>query len=269
MVNIVLYEPEIPMNTGNIMRTCAATNAKLHLIRPLGFAMTDSVIKRSGVNYIDKVNYILYDDFDDFLSKNKGTYYYLTRYGKKPQMSPENEAIYDYALEHPYDQENITELKLLGGANIPNIGVQTLINHKILDYDKLVKYFHCSESKVVIDSEFENIIYNWFRSKKNEDIFETINLLKSNGYLQKTDIEDNSNKISYCISGEVPGFKSKGEFIQYLKEKKPELMNVSSVTTDTNYLISSESGTSKVLKAKRYGIPILNSSEFLSRFGIK
>ena len=51
MVNIVLYEPEIPMNTGNIMRTCAATNAKLHLIRPLGFAMTDSVIKRSGVNY--------------------------------------------------------------------------------------------------------------------------------------------------------------------------------------------------------------------------
>ena len=83
MVNIVLYEPEIPMNTGNIMRTCAATNVKLHLIRPLGFAMTDSVIKRSGVNYIDKVDYTLYDDFDDFVSRNNGSFYFFTRYGKK------------------------------------------------------------------------------------------------------------------------------------------------------------------------------------------
>ena len=83
MVNIVLYEPEIPMNTGNIMRTCAATNAKLHLIRPLGFAMSDSVIKRSGVNYIDKVDYTLYDDYEDFVNKNNGEYYFFTRYGKK------------------------------------------------------------------------------------------------------------------------------------------------------------------------------------------
>ena len=83
MVNVVLYEPEIPENTGNIMRTCAATNTKLHLIRPLGFALSDSVIKRSGVNYIDKVEYILYDDFDDFLEKNVGDYYFFTRYGKK------------------------------------------------------------------------------------------------------------------------------------------------------------------------------------------
>ena len=83
MVNIVLFEPEIPENTGNIMRTCAATKAHLHLIRPLGFAMSDSVVKRSGVNYIDKVNYTLYDDFQDFAEKNKGEYYFFTRYGKK------------------------------------------------------------------------------------------------------------------------------------------------------------------------------------------
>ena len=83
MVNIVLFEPEIPENTGNIMRTCAATNTYLHLIRPLGFAMSDSVVKRSGVNYIDKVNYTLYDDFDDFLDKNQGELYFFTRYGKK------------------------------------------------------------------------------------------------------------------------------------------------------------------------------------------
>lgn len=84
MLNIVLYEPEIPENTGNIMRTCAATNARLHLIRPLGFKMDERSIKRSGVNYIDKVVYTMYDDFDDFCSKNPGEYYFMTRYGKKP-----------------------------------------------------------------------------------------------------------------------------------------------------------------------------------------
>ena len=98
MVNIVLFEPEIPENTGNIMRTCAATKAKLHLIRPLGFALSDSVVRRSGVNYIDKVNYTLYDDFDDFLKKNKGEYYFFTRYGKKPHtefdFSNSNKNIY-------------------------------------------------------------------------------------------------------------------------------------------------------------------------------
>ena len=98
MVNVVLYEPEIPENTGNIMRTCAATNTKLHLIRPLGFALSDSVIKRSGVNYIDKVEYTLYDDFDDFVAKNEGEYYFFTRYGKKAHsefdFSDKNKQIY-------------------------------------------------------------------------------------------------------------------------------------------------------------------------------
>ena len=83
MLNIVLYEPEIPENTGNIMRTCAATGAKLHLIRPLGFRLDATSIKRSGVNYIDKVDYTLYDDYEDFCSKNEGEYYFMTRYGKK------------------------------------------------------------------------------------------------------------------------------------------------------------------------------------------
>ena len=56
MINIVLYEPEIPENTGNIMRTCAGTNSQLHLIEPLGFIMDEKRIKRSGVNYIDRSN---------------------------------------------------------------------------------------------------------------------------------------------------------------------------------------------------------------------
>ena len=84
MINIVLYEPEIPENTGNIMRTCAGTNSKLHLIEPLGFALDEKKIKRSGVNYIEKVNYQRYLDFEDFQNSNQGEYYYFTRYGTKP-----------------------------------------------------------------------------------------------------------------------------------------------------------------------------------------
>ena len=87
MLNIVLYEPEIPTNTGNIMRTCVATNTKLHLIEPLGFSLDEKSIKRSGVNYIDKLEYYVYKNWDEFKSKNKGTYYYFTRYGKKPHTS--------------------------------------------------------------------------------------------------------------------------------------------------------------------------------------
>ena len=68
-INVVLVEPEIPQNTGNIMRTCVATNTKLHLIKPLGFSVDDAHLKRSGVNYIDNLNYEVYEDFEDFKSK--------------------------------------------------------------------------------------------------------------------------------------------------------------------------------------------------------
>lgn len=87
MINIVLYEPEIPQNTGNIMRTCVATNSKLHLIEPLGFKLDDKTIKRCGVNYIDNCDYKVYPNFEEFKKQNKGTYYYFTRYGKKPHSS--------------------------------------------------------------------------------------------------------------------------------------------------------------------------------------
>lgn len=98
MLNIVLFEPEIPENTGNVMRTCVATNTKLHLIKPLGFSLDEKKIKRSGVNYIQDCVYEVYDNIDDFYSKNKGEYYYLTRYGHKPHTdanySDVNENIY-------------------------------------------------------------------------------------------------------------------------------------------------------------------------------
>ena len=78
MIHVVLYQPEIPQNTGNIMRTCVATNTHLHLIKPLGFRLDEHSIKRSGVNYISKCHYTVYENYEDFKSKNSGTYYYLT-----------------------------------------------------------------------------------------------------------------------------------------------------------------------------------------------
>lgn len=87
MINVVLFEPEIPQNTGNIMRTCAGTDVNLHLIEPLGFKIDEKSIKRCGVNYIEYCNYKIYKNFDEFLENNKGKYYFFTRYGKKPHTS--------------------------------------------------------------------------------------------------------------------------------------------------------------------------------------
>ncbi len=80
-INIVLLEPEIPQNTGNIARTCAATGAALHLIRPLGFAIDDRKLKRAGLDYWDKLDITYYDDLADFYAKNPAAevYYYSTK----------------------------------------------------------------------------------------------------------------------------------------------------------------------------------------------
>ena len=66
MLNIVLHEPEIPANTGNIGRTCCATGTRLHLIEPLGFVLTDKTVKRAGMDYWDRLEVFRYDDWDDF-----------------------------------------------------------------------------------------------------------------------------------------------------------------------------------------------------------
>ncbi len=80
-INIVLCEPEIPQNTGNIARTCAATGASLHLIRPLGFEIDNAKLKRAGLDYWDKLDITYYDGLDDFFSKHEGitVYYFSTK----------------------------------------------------------------------------------------------------------------------------------------------------------------------------------------------
>ncbi len=77
MMNIVLYEPEMPANTGNIGRTCVATNTRLHLIEPLGFKINEKQLKRAGLDYWDKLDVTVYSDFQDFLDKNPEAKVYM------------------------------------------------------------------------------------------------------------------------------------------------------------------------------------------------
>ncbi len=81
-LNIVLVEPEIPQNTGNISRTCAATGARLHLVEPMGFKIDDKKLKRAGLDYWHLLDISYYKNLDDFFSKNTGPYYYFSTKAK-------------------------------------------------------------------------------------------------------------------------------------------------------------------------------------------
>ncbi|WP_445486451.1 tRNA (uridine(34)/cytosine(34)/5-carboxymethylaminomethyluridine(34)-2'-O)-methyltransferase TrmL [Niallia sp. 03133] len=87
-VHIVLYQPQIPSNTGNIARTCAATDTSLHLIRPLGFSTDDKMLKRAGLDYWEFVDIHYYDSIEDFFTENEGgEFFFLTKFGKKTYSS--------------------------------------------------------------------------------------------------------------------------------------------------------------------------------------
>jgi len=168
MINIVLFEPEIPQNTGNIMRTCVATNSKLHLIKPMGFKLDDSHMKRSAVNYLENLNYEVYENWDDFKSKNSGIYYYLTRYGKKPHTS--------------FDYSNINEnIYLIFGKESTGIPLEILkkdLNHcmRIPMTDK-VRALNVSNSVAIM-------VYEVLRQQNFNDLLKT-EPHKGENYLEK------------------------------------------------------------------------------------
>lgn len=101
-LNIVLIEPEIPQNTGNIARTCAATGARLHLVGPMGFQITDKQVKRAGLDYWDKLDISYYDSTKEFFEKNEGgKFYYFTTKGEiaHSDMKYENNAFLVFGKE--------------------------------------------------------------------------------------------------------------------------------------------------------------------------
>lgn len=83
-IHVVMYQPEIPQNTGNISRTCAATHSVLHLIRPLGFSTDDKHLKRAGLDYWEFVDVRYHDSLEELWEKHpEGIFYYITKYGEK------------------------------------------------------------------------------------------------------------------------------------------------------------------------------------------
>ena len=83
-LNIVLMQPQIPQNTGNIARTCAATGARLHLVKPMGFTVDDKKLKRAGLDYWHLLDITYYESTEEFFEKNKGgSFFYLTTKGRK------------------------------------------------------------------------------------------------------------------------------------------------------------------------------------------
>lgn len=157
MINIVLYEPEIPQNTGNIMRTCVATGSRLHLIKPLGFSLDEKYIKRSAVNYIDKLDYVVYENYEDFLSKNKGDFYYFTRYGKKPHTS------FDYS-------DNRRNIYLIFGKESTGIPKEILSN----DLDKCMRIPMTSNVRALnLSNCVAIVVYEVLRQQNYNDLLRT------------------------------------------------------------------------------------------------
>ncbi|MDR2867475.1 MAG: tRNA (cytidine(34)-2'-O)-methyltransferase [Acholeplasmatales bacterium] len=116
MIHIILFEPEIPQNTGNIFRTSVATNSFVHLIKPLGFSLSDKYLKRVALDYFKDVQYQVYEDYQDFLNKvQPPKIYYLTRYG------------YQNYTNITYDLEQ--DIYLMFGKESTGISKEILASH--------------------------------------------------------------------------------------------------------------------------------------------
>ena len=115
MLNIVLHEPEIPANTGNIGRTCVATNTRLHLIEPLGFRLDEKSLKRAGMDYWDQLDVRTYIDYNDFLEKNPGAKIYMA--------TTKAEKVYTDVSYEP-------DCYIMFGKESAGIPEEILVNHK-------------------------------------------------------------------------------------------------------------------------------------------
>ena len=132
----------------------------------------------------------------------------------------------------------------------------------------MLKYYDKLDKKPLLEYEFEKTIYLWMKDPRHtNELKATINLLKP--YIKNEVVENNNNNIqTYCISGEVEGFKSKSEAVKFIESKIPTLKYTENFNSSVNYLLTTEESTSKAIKAKKYGIPIVSMSELLKRFGL-
>ena len=141
-LNIVLHEPEIPANTGNIGRTCVATNTRLHLIEPLGFKLNEKAVKRAGLDYWDKLDVTVYSDYQDFLDKNPGAKIYMATTKSKQTYTD-----VEYDANEVIDQVRVERRKEL-----------CLEGHRWFD---LRRYAVCKKAPFKKNIERVYAIYDW------------------------------------------------------------------------------------------------------------
>ena len=159
-INIVLVEPEIPQNTGNIARTCAVTNASLHLVYPLGFDISEKAVKRAGLDYWDKLDIYTYKNLNEFIEKTKGKNVYLVSTKAKKVYSDvkfEGDEIYlvfgaesrglpeKYILDNFESAIRIPMLKNLRSLNLSNsvaiVVYEALRQNDFLNLEKISTHF--------------------------------------------------------------------------------------------------------------------------------
>ena len=142
-INIVMVEPEIPQNTGNVARTCAATGARLHLVGPMGFTIDNKKLKRAGLDYWEYLDITYYDNISEFFEKNKGEFFFFTTKARKAHSEvsyPDNCYIFfgketkglpeELLLQHPEQCVRIPmmgEIRSLNLSNSVAIGVYEIL----------------------------------------------------------------------------------------------------------------------------------------------
>ena len=131
MLNIVLHEPEMPANTGNIGRTCVAAGARLHLIEPLGFSLNEKMLKRAGLDYWDKLDVTVYNDYEDFLNRNAGAKIYSATtkaHHTYPDVKYEDDCYIMFGKESAGIPEEILKANPDTCVRIPMIGETRSLN---------------------------------------------------------------------------------------------------------------------------------------------
>lgn len=131
MLNIVLLEPEIPANTGNIGRTCVAAGARLHLIEPMGFQINEKQVRRAGLDYWDKLDYRIYDSYRDFVEKNPGIKIYMATTKARhvySEVSFEDDCYIMFGKESAGIPEEILKQHPDTAVRIPMIGETRSLN---------------------------------------------------------------------------------------------------------------------------------------------
>lgn len=164
MIHIVLFAPEIPSNTGNIMRTAMATNTNLILIKPLGFKLEDKYLKRSGMDYLKDVHYEIFDNFEEFEKVHKGEYFLISRYGKKVYSDENFKVLGDIYLIfgnessglsadvlHKYKNRAL-RIPMVAGARSLNLAnsVAVVLYEVLKTYD----FMHLSKTEVIKGADF-------------------------------------------------------------------------------------------------------------------